>query len=850
MSLRVRTVFAMMVAAAVIVSIFGAFAQKLEIQHKAEAESRIEISVKNRNGVPLLTEVLKVLADMSADSRFSQALARQSMLSTEEGDCLASARKDPSGRVFDTAVCLGIWPNATKATYPKEFEKTFPIVSGTVVTSVFPAVQVKTFEFQFRMSVTQFGELASRNLVWIDGRLQPTHRFRDVLCNPRFTFIEPSKCEVVAVSRLGVYPDDIYVSQTGYRVQLTNVLSPELARELREEFLKRLTLPESTSSDAVLVSILRAEVVHPEQQATMAENPVSAPGADIESLWRFLGTDVDQLNLANSAEALPPTLMLFDGPEDKEPVLITDWLREITSARSNDCNSSDVYSRHTDEAASLLFPEALVASLRHKDGGAATIALLPSQEWTGFLLGAGYFKGTLQLNDLRWYEKSPARSRYPLLALVVYSRSYDSKNDSGAAYNAAESYLSDPSTLLVISAPERIKVLGALDFVGPIEPRIDPESLEAACTGHAWPACLGRHPRVLVVASSMYPEVEGRPVLAKKNLYMLGASTVRMVAPGIGVPVLSRCIEDGNWNTTLNSGTSFSAPQVALILSKLIQIAPEEVRSYLPEAAIWRILATSKPVFSEDEAADQLTEFGRLDAGLALRGASAGESGPDAAAMLYEVGGTVTQAVVMPYLWNDQSANLAPASKYDGFRSMGRNYITYYQPKTNRTETIEFKRLLRIVRRPDDFINGDPTFNIYYVADAPQKLVSVVVRKRVRLGPGSSVESQGYCRSDGLTTPDVDGAGLLTQAQPACLYAWRKDTNKFAPLDLTKVNDIVFPILHFNAEFPARLSPADLTKITTGSSPWRDAFCATGPRLRVKEILKNLRQPSWRVLCQ
>ena len=858
---RVTCVFLVALAASGCIS--GALAEQLRAPSDPEQEATVEISVKNRNGVPLLTEVLKVLANISADPRFSRALTRLSALSPEEANCLANVRKDASGRVFDSAYCLGVWPDATKATLPKEFEKTFELIAGNDASHVFPYVQVTPFEFQLRMQATQFlPELPGGNLEWVNDQLKPTASFQNVLCNPKITFIEPTKCEVNVVTRFNVYPDDLYISQTGYRVRLTNVLTPELARTLSAEFLRRLNLPKGTSRDAVTLSILRPEAAQPEQQAAIAESPPPSPEAGIEKLWRFLGTEVDKLDLAHTADAQPPTFLLFDSQYIKEPVLITDWLRQITSAQTrspaSDCNVSASDSMHTDAVASLLFPEALAASLRRKNSN-APMPLLPSQEWTGFLLGSTHFRGSDKISDLRWFEKSLlARPEDPLIALIVYSRGlpYDSKGDDyKAATNAAATFLNEPSTLLVISAPQKSKVPGALAFSGPNEPRTDAESLEAACLGRAWPACLGRHPRVLVVASSKYPEDERRPALADKDSYLLGSSTVRMAAPGINVPILERCEPDGGWRIGHDSGTSYSAPQVALLLSKLIQISPEGVRNNLPEAAVWRVLATSQPFAIEDATVEPLTEFGRMDAGLALRGASISESGADAAATLYEEDGegrtVVTQAVVMPYMWNDQPSNISRARKYENFRKATRNYITYSQPDEDRVETLAFKRLLRVVRRPNDFINDTPTFDIYFVSEVPRgQARSVVVRKRVLLGSGRYIESGGYCRYDGLTAPDVPGANRLSQAQPACLYAWRKGTEQFVPLDLAKVTDIVFPILHISGEFPAKISPADLDDVVAASSPWREVFCSTGPRLAVKEMLEDLQQPTWESGCQ
>lgn len=840
--------------------------QRTLAQEKPEAKATIQISVKSRNGVPLLAQVLIALADLADDRRFAQILARTAAPSNEETDCLANARKDPSGLVFDSANCLGVWPEAGKAVLPKVFEQKFVAKASVNAVTAFPAVRVAPFEFQLRLQSTQFPKVSVGNLEGKHGRLEPTAAFRAMLCDPNVTFIDPAKCEVKVVKRFHIYPDDLYVSQTGYRVRLTNPMLPEHARALRSEFLRLLDVPKSTPNDAVTIAILKETSTHSEQLAPRDEVKPAESNADIEKLWKSLGSDVDQVDLVGGSELQsPPTLLLFDGRDMDEPVHMTSWLREISAVNDQSldgfCRDSADESRHTEAAASLLFPKTLLDSLRRKNED-SPMPSLPSEGWDGFLLGAGHFKGSVLISDLRWYEKNLfARPEDPVIGLVVYSRAYDRNLDAGAATSAADTFLKEPSTLLVISAPQKSKVPSALDFVGTTEPKTDGPSLEQACLGHAWPACLGRHPRVLVVGPTAYPEEGAQPALANTGTYLLGSSTVRMAAPGANVPVLSRCYPKqpaaAGWTFVVDSGTSFSAPLVALVLSRLIQIGPQSLRNGLPEAAIWRLLATSYSFASGIPPAQSqtLTEFGRLDAGLALRGASVAEIGPNAASTLYEVDAeqhaVTTQAVIMPYPWNDQPANIT--SRTAGFvklRTSPRNFITYAQPSENRVETIEFTRLLRLVRRPGDMINGSPAFDMFLVSEprAGQPR-SVIVRRRVRLGSGPYVESQGFCRGDALTVPDSLGANAQSQAQPACLYVWRASSDQFVPLDLAKVRDIVFPPHHDAAEFPRKISPADLRAVAAVDSPWKSAFCSTGPRLRTKEVLGRLNQPPWESVC-
>ncbi|MGC1176162.1 hypothetical protein [Polaromonas sp.] len=859
-------IFAQDLTVALLIGSGAVFAQDSGPARPAgQPKAVLQVTVANRNAAPLLALVMKALANLQTDPKFEPALSRMTAPTLEESNCLASVRKDPSGLVFDAADCVKVWPQVAKAAQPKLFEETFAQKVGAEGIAAFPAVRVTPFEFQQRMQLTQFPNVAEPKLQLRGGTLEPTDEFKKILCNSNITFVDLDRCHVKVVPRLGIYQDDLYVPQTGYRVRLLNAVEPQLAAELRSALLEKLNLPKGTPRDAVGISIFRSLPANPEKLVTDA-SLVLPNDTSIEALWNSMGTDPEALNITRGAS--PPTILVFDSQDLEQPLSITDWLRDFSGASfgalSEDCSAKSEEAAHSDAVASLLFPGAMLANVKRGNGPAAMIQL-PPESWNGALLSPGHFRGSVPVSEAPWYERNQfSQPGDPLVGLVVYSRAYDRNAGSGDATLAATKILNDPSTLLIVAAPQRSKVPSALDFGRDLDPRVEPDALEQACLGRAWPACLGRHPRVLVVAPTIYPEVQGQgTTLANAGGYILGASTVRIAAPGANVPIFSRCAAQSTGNVGgdrigvgKGTGTSFAAPLVALVVSRLIQIGPEQLRT-LPEAAIWRVLSTTNPLRPDSSSSDpwKLTEFGKLDAGRALRGASYAEYGPENAATLYEASGDgkemPSQAVIMPYPWNDQPGNIGEPKNRMGMRVLRRNVITYSQPSAGRTETIYFERLLRIVRSAGERINGNPPFDIFYVSD-PEPTTgrrAVIVRKQVRLGSGNYVESPGYCRSDGMTVPDSPNAKPQSQAQPACLYAWRTGSKQFEPLDLNKVSDIVFPPAHISAQFPGGVVPADLQAVVSPASPWAQAFCSTGPRVKTKATLKVLRQPEWSAVC-
>ena len=227
--------------------------------------------------------------------------------------------------------------------------------------------------------------------------------------------------------------------------------------------------------------------------------------------------------------------------------------------------------------------------------------------------------------------------------------------------------------------------------------------------------------------------------------------------------------------------------------------------------------------------------------------------------MLYERTGSEKEtsglAVIMPFPWNDHPQTISKTGLKYGIQAENRGRIAFKQMiedgSEGTIESIEFARMLRIVRRRGDDLDGLPLFDIFYLTKNANLVDNfVVMRKRVRLGPSNSIDAPGFCRSDGLTSRGGGSAPNLPQSQPACLYAWRSNTTQFEPIDLNSVTDIVFPLLHLLSDFPSAASPSNLAGITAANSPWRKAFCETRPRRKVTELLTSrLNQPSPESLC-
>lgn len=830
-----------------------AYAEDATSAGPEDEAAKVQIVIQSRNGSAVLANVMSRLHALTATSDF-RAILEAPQSSEAVDSCARDARKDPSGRTFDLANCVRVWP-LEKATLEQKFERIFLASVERKGTRGFPAATVAPFESEIRLQPTQFErEVLNEQYRPRDQEVafEVREDFKRSLCNPKITFISVDSCmqNVRVVSRLGVYQPDIYVPQTGYRVDVTRPMRPEVAVKLRRAILRDLNVPDKAPG-ALRVVILKKEKAKSEQGAP-SERQDADSGAEITAVWSAVGTKPERIDFTTSRDT-PPTLLVFDSPDLSAPMSIADWLAKLKFAgkAQADCSPD---AGHSDAATGVLFPSTLLGKLKGS-GPPASLAA----GWSGFILSARHFKGAAVVNDAPWFRRKifPSPDE-PIVALTVFSTRYEVE-DEGAATNAANSYLSDPSNLLVVATAQKSKVPQAHSFRPDAgRPPQDAGDVEDFCSNKAWPACLGRHPRVVVVGPSEYPDSSGAASVFKPADFHMGASTVRMLAPGGNVPVIARCATGANsersWRIATSSGTSFAAPMVAAVTAKLLQIGPPQMRAALPEAAFWRILATSSALSVPQGAeSNPFAQFGRLDAGKAIVGATMQEIGSDNAATLYEMGDQgselVGPAVVMPFPWMDQPMLVESTGIGPQMQVLRRGVITLTTVKGMATqlEALEFDRLLRIVRRPSEEHAGAPLFDVYYLDGINLKYVAV--KRRVRLGNGAGIEQPGFCRNNGLTVP-ADGTGRPQgQAQPSCLYAWRQGAKGFTPLDMSRVRDIVFPPLHFGSRFVAGMDPTDVRAMTGNDSPWREQVCNTGPRAGAQKVLNSLNQPKVAVAC-
>lgn len=822
------------------------------VQH-LPTDATVVVTVASRNGGELLAQTLVELRLLANDPNFRDVLARPSVNDAEEA-CALKARRDPSGRIFDLAVCAKAWPEFGKAPLIASFERAYrPMVAKHGI-AAFPNVDVSWFVYQQRQLPEQHGGVRR---VFDTGKGTPaiTDNVKRELCRPGVTFVAAAECDVKVRSRLGVYQADIYSPQVGYKVAVGGQMPLQTAINLREQLLKRVTVRKGLADDNFRVVVFP---ISPTANAESLGEPNGKPFSPISVFWSKYDSLPAVLDLTRGGGA-PPTVLIFDGISSDRAVELQAWLEKLRQYRvppeSGPCTVQEAHDSHTQEAASLLFPKD-VEALISPPAPPTKAALAETQAAhliVGYFLSREQFTGRdyVAPDSKPWFAEGVFSESDPrIVGLAVFSNPV--LGYSSVAKSIADQLQKDKSLLLVIAAATRNDppedTSRTRDY-GITEPSNDPKELEDACKVGAWPSCLGRHPRILVVAPSQV-FADGSTNIFEPDGYVLGASTVKLAAPGSGIPVLTPCIDASGaastWQLKTVNGTSFAAPLVALLLSKIMQYRPDI--SELPEVAIWRLLATTEPLgVTADDQTKALIKvaFGEIRPGRALRGLTTAEEGSYGAAALYERDEydkrKTSQAVVAPFLWSDQDWALkvtAPVSitSKAGIETQKRGFITISQVDADglypKPRTISFQRIVRIARRPNDLVDGRPVFDVYFVdwPDSNPALKFLVVKRRVWLGsPFDDPGQQGFCRVADPQPGEVNGT-RATQSQPACLYVLRVGAKEFEALDLNKVDDIVFPVLHLKSNFVADIRPTDLERVTAVDSPWRAAFCKTKPR--------------------
>lgn len=815
-------------------------------------------TVTSRNGGELLAQTLVELGNLAKSPQY-QVLLRRGAPTPDEVACASSARRDPSGRVFDLAVCAQAWPALDRAPLAKIFEAGFVAPVRADGIDAFPDVRVTSFEFQQRLRPDQLGDAAK---LFDASQDEPklTDRFTAALCNPDVTFIERERCKIQLRSRLGLFKADIYASQTGYRVTLAKDIPIEMAERLRRDLLNRVTSRIKPTSDEYRV------VAYPKSSTAKRESRrgnLPGPPAQIQTFWSTRGVTTAALDLADGT-ATPPIVLVFDHIDPDNAAEFQGWMQSLRDNRPpvipGMCQTGLARDAHARGVGSILFPEDIEALLRPR---AAEKENKPA-DVDGYFLSTDHFAGLQTVvGDRSWLAQGSFREHDPRIVAVA-TFSDQTRSIQSVAGSMATDLSQDRSRILVVAAAERMdtpeKTSKIRDY-GEAPPTRDTKTIEDACKVGSWPSCLGRHPQVVVVAPSI--AADGVRKLFQEDGYVLGASHVKLAAPGAAIPVLVPCAPTPGaaptWALQSLDGTSFAAPLVALVLSRLIQIGPNRLDD-VPELAVWRLLATTDPLAASSSGVDvtRKVQFGELNAVRALRGVTERESGENEAATLYERDDQgalrVVQAVVAPFLWSDHDqavvVKASGVAAKGGIENQPRGFLTITPLADDGTpgkpDVLVFRRIVRLARRANDTVAGRPTFDVYYAAwqDDTPDLKTLVVRRRVWLGPLRSDDrgQTGFCRTDGEVQKGEVKATLADQSEPACLYAWRRGSAEgFVPLNLSKVDDIVFSILHSRANWIDGIVPVNLDRVTQASSPWRRAFCDARPRRAAWTYLEKRR---------
>jgi hypothetical protein len=807
----------------------------------APGSAAVTITVNNRNGGPILAQVMLRIGQLQKDPRFSPFLTRPP-LDQPQSACIADARKDASGHVFDVARCVGVWPEANKAPALNSFEAAFARPVQQKGIAALPWVKVTPYAYSQIVGQHEFDSFSGTRLVKQEGTLTPTDNFLKVLCDPRQTLMPYGDCKarVKVMDRL-VYEPDIFVGQTGYKVEVLGKMPKAAGLAFHHALLEGIHLNPGTRRDALRVTITDDAPVRMQGLQT-SETPAAATALNpIEQLWETVHARPSAVDLTPNSDDTAPALLLFDSIDVAAAGPFGNWVQSLNAGTKrfsdHQCPSGEAATAHTDAVASLLMPAGV--SLLFPPSGAARPLSVPT--FPGFIFTPGQFAGGSVLDNYSWFERQGLQLNddVPVVALVVYDAGVTAGN-SAAAKNALDSFLVNKSNIVVVSAANWPGA-GSPPRFPPGSPTNDPSAATFSCRTMPWPSCLGVHPQVLVVGPTGAPADRNRFVVAPSK-YVLGGA-VRIAAPSTSIPVLIRCAgADADWSSRTHDGTSFGAPLVALLLAKIIQVGPPAVRD-LPEAAIWRLEATANPLSLGDD--DNFTGFGEIDAGRALRGASAAEAGEWSSAALYEAAQdpmNPSLAVVMPYPWNDVPKNIETrvgTAGALGVDARSRSAITITSFDTTGAHpqmlSLDFKNILRIARRTDTTPNQGQLFDIYYINPDDPKLRYVQVLRRARFGPANlDIANPGYCRSDDLPQPS-QAAG--SDIEPSCLYVWRTARPGFEPLDLGRVQDIVFPSSHVRARFIKGVSLTDFASLARADSPWSTEFCRVGLRRAVAKAL-------------
>jgi hypothetical protein len=855
---------------------------------------RLAISLESRNGTGDLAAALVRISELMSEPQFSQVLSRSDQPTFEESGCISKISLNDSAHLFDVARCLGLWIEKGKAYEPKVLLDRLGSQLASRDLARLPAVSVAWFgPFGYRILPSQIPtRLVPRKFTTSSsGIAYVTPAAESFLCDPSITFVPRDQCKVEVATRRTAPQPDFFVSQIGYRIDFKNPMPFPLASSLGKQIRSAVMMPYESDDPNVPITT-RVKVSY---GPTGTERPQalgigsSEPPSDLMDHFALPWKSVH--GEPNEVEQLPPkqsgpNILVFDKLPPTRAVDLATWFGRLSdsfarlSKTACDWKQEEHYEQwHSDAMASLLFPASIPQMLKQLGEGSISDDSSEQSEWDGYILSQSHFSGIEKIpgKDLYWYNPGALSDSYnaPTVAVIVFSDLHGGQDDSRAD-DAFDNILSNASNILVVSAPNKASVENASNFSSNPPSRIDKEVVRQNCAARPWPSCLGIHPRVIVVApTDVGSSAVAAPHLYNRDDFVLGRSTIQLAAPGRPVPVVSPCVPENPvkvsppdhypWAIHDADGSSFAAPIVGAVLARLIQIGGTGVQEQ-PEAAIWRMLATSDPLPGRVAGQDTtgLVFFGQVNIHRALRGASISDVGNDGRSVIYtRHGGSVAperMAVVSAYPWSDTDIAITPGeSQQKGFAAhsagtpnniqprfnqFGRGTLEYYATDDNGRylpRAINFLNVLGLVRKDDGSPGTEPVFDLYFLESLDKVSTrSVQVARNIRLG--GKIEQYGFCRVDGVSAGG--GATAAQDTQPGCLYEWDPDAPSgagFRPIDLTQIDAIFTPPLHFLMSFIKGIKNTDVSGITQKGSPWRDVFCSVGPRHRISQLLS----PKW-----
>lgn len=828
----------------------------------------VSISITNRNGSAYLATFLQRLKTLSQTDEFRQYLSR-TVVEDDWKSCPANARPDPSGRTFDLARCTKIWPYEDKAPASKVFEQTFRKDISSRGVLAFPDARVTTFTFQLKLAPKDLPVKSVHNRSTKDdaGHKIITDDLKTYLCNPKVTFVDRSSCQAKIINRPGIYENDFAVTQTGYYLEVGEPLPVEDATKLRDDLLKEANKLGTIPSGSFNIYVSPVQSKSSPEQAQLQPSPTGDTyGSRMQKIWTYLGAGSEDLDITQAQTPPAAPLFVFDNTV-QDSVPFDDWINSARTgvhALASNCTGGPAASDHMDAVGSVLMTRRVAELMSPQSGGTGdTDPSGAPVNFAGYFMNDSIFTGGNKfvdgqqfLADLSGDDGSPEHAR---IVLAVYSNR-ETQYIPGYTENIVNTYLSSKDNILIVSAAQQLDLQQSGNYSTNINPTDDSHVLSDICVNKSFPSCLGSHPRVIVVAPSSMGGADAQ--MALTTTFALGASAVKLSAPGENVPYVASCEaspggDGSHWTVKQETGSSFAAPQVALLLEKLFQIGPADLATGADEA-VWRVLATADPTpnLANGQA---LVQFGQINVGRALTGADRATVGPENASQVYlhaPNGGEQPPKtlVVMPYPWSDVTRNLDTArgihtAKNGTIFNSSRGSLTFisYDKPIPDVHDVAFNNIFRIVRKPNVRADGSLLFDIYYVTRSSSTApFDLSVARDVTIGSRDNIPTnEGYCNTGPV------GGKALGEALPACLYVWDGTAGSaFVPLALDSIDEIVLPPAPIDAQSPGQVSYTDMASIFKAGSPWISAFCKSGPRKAAAKFIYGYSPQKMEAMCQ